>query len=455
MFAEMRTGSNFLEANLNAMEGVTCHGEVFNPHFIGKKDQTEFMGLTLQDRANDPFSLLKVMQEQTKGLSGFRYFHDHDPRILQSLIDDVGCAKIILTRNPVESYVSWKIAQETGQWKLTNAKNLKSAQVKFDGREFEAHVAALQEFQVLLLNALQRSGQTAFYVDYEDINDLDVINGLAAFLGVKGLDALDGSLKKQNPDEIAHKVLNPEELDHAIARLDRFNLTRTPNFEPRRAPMVPHFMASSSVPLLYMPVRSGPVTQVASWLAGFGKIESEFNQKALRQWKRGRPLQRSFTVIRHPVARAHHAFTTQILSGALREIRGQLARVYKLTLPEIGRDYASAKEHREGFLAFLRWLKINVAGQTATRVDAHWASQSAILQGFSQFQSPDLIIREDRLQRGLEFLAEEVGAECPSLPVGDSFSKLAEIYDAEIEAAARDAYSRDYLAFGFSDWAAK
>lgn len=36
MFAEMRTGSNFLEANLNAMPGVTCHGEMFNPHFIGK-----------------------------------------------------------------------------------------------------------------------------------------------------------------------------------------------------------------------------------------------------------------------------------------------------------------------------------------------------------------------------------------------------------------------------------
>ena len=35
VLAEMRTGSNFLEANLNALEGVTCHGEAFNPHFIG------------------------------------------------------------------------------------------------------------------------------------------------------------------------------------------------------------------------------------------------------------------------------------------------------------------------------------------------------------------------------------------------------------------------------------
>ncbi len=454
MFAEMRTGSNFLEANLNAMEGVTCHGEVFNPHFIGKKDQSEFMGLTLQDRAKDPFLLLKAMKDQTKGLSGFRYFHDHDPRILPSLIDDPACAKIILTRNPAESYVSWKIAQETGQWKLTNAKNLKTAQIRFDGAEFEAHVSALQDFQVHLLNALQRSGQTAFYIDYEDINDLGVINGLAAFLGVKGLEALDGSLKKQNPEDIAQKVVNPEELEAAIARLDRFNLTRTPNFEPRRAPMVPHFMASSVAPILYMPIRSGPVTQIAAWLAQFGPIESEFNQKALRQWKRGRPLQRSFTVVRHPVARAHHAFTTQILTGAVREIRAQLQRVYKLPLPDVGQGYPSPDAHREGFLAFLKWLKMNVSGQTATRVDAHWASQSAVLQGFSQFQSPDFVFREDRLRQGMTFLADEVGVPCPQLPAGDSFGQLAEIYDAEIEAAARDAYGRDYLAFGFGDWVA-
>ena len=31
MFAGMRTGSNFLEANLNALPGVSCLGEVFNP----------------------------------------------------------------------------------------------------------------------------------------------------------------------------------------------------------------------------------------------------------------------------------------------------------------------------------------------------------------------------------------------------------------------------------------
>ncbi|MDX1782140.1 MAG: nodulation protein NodH, partial [Thalassovita sp.] len=40
VFAEMRTGSNFLETNLNAFPGLTCYGEAFNPHFIGYPNAT-------------------------------------------------------------------------------------------------------------------------------------------------------------------------------------------------------------------------------------------------------------------------------------------------------------------------------------------------------------------------------------------------------------------------------
>ena len=44
VFAEMRTGSNFLESNLNAFDGIECHGEAFNPHFIGYPNKTELLG---------------------------------------------------------------------------------------------------------------------------------------------------------------------------------------------------------------------------------------------------------------------------------------------------------------------------------------------------------------------------------------------------------------------------
>lgn len=454
MFAEMRTGSNFLETNLNRMKSVLCHGEVFNPHFIGKKDQSSYLGFTLADRDADPMAMIRAMRAATVGLAGFRYFHDHDIRVFRPVLEDPRCAKIILTRNPIESYVSLKIAQETGQWKLTNAKNIKTAQVRFDAAEFEAHVASLQEFQITLMHGLQVTGQTAFYIDYEDINDLEVLNGLAAFLGAKELESLDDSLKKQNPEDIAQKVLNPLEMEQALARLDRFNLARTPNFEPRRPPMVPQFLAARRAGLLYMPVKAGPVARMQGWLGGFGGVEGDFTQKTLRQWKRAHPGHRSFTVLRHPVARAHDSFCNLILSGQFAQIREQLQRTQKFDLPTSGNDYADTTAHRAGFISFLKWVKLNLSGQTGARVDAHWASQAAVLQGFATFQGPDIVVREDRLTEGLAFLAAEVGQSSPPLPEPSDhgFTPLHNIYDAEVEAATRDAYARDYLAFGFADW---
>ena len=83
--------------------------------------------------------------------------------------------------------------------------------------------------------------------------------GLAAWLGCGAqLEALDKSLKKQNPAPMSEKVSNHEEMAAALARLDRFNLGRTPNFEPRRGPAVPTYIAAAEAPLLYLPVKGGP-----------------------------------------------------------------------------------------------------------------------------------------------------------------------------------------------------
>lgn len=464
MFAEMRTGSNFLEANLNALDGVTCHGEAFNPHFIGKKDQTELFGITLASRESDPLDLIQRLRQRTQGLAGFRCFHDHDPRVIAHCLADPRCAKIVLTRNPIESYVSWKIAQATGQWKLTNAKHLKTAKTRFDAAEFEAHLTRLQEFQVEVMHGLQTSGQTAFYIDYDDLQDVNVLNGLAQFLGVEArLTTLDSALKKQNPEEIYEKVTNPAGMETALARLDRFNLARTPNFEPRRGAGVPGFVAATGAPVLFMPIKGAPELQVERWLAALGPPEKmgltrEFSQKTLRQWKRANAGHRSFTVIRHPLARAYWVFCNQILTGTFAEIRSTLNKVYKVDLPAPDKVAAmTLTAHHDAFLGFLRFLKLNLSGQTGVRVDPRWASQAAVLQGLANFQGPDLILREDRLSEGLSYLATEVWCAPVMLPSAEADAavfSLDMVYDQEIEAASREAYQRDYMGFGFGPWRA-
>ncbi len=466
VFAEMRTGSNFLESNLNAFEAFECFGEAFNPHFIGYPNKTEILGISQNLRDSDPEKLIDAIRATPNSLGGFRYFHDHDPRVLDICLDDHRCAKIILTRNPVDSYVSWKIAQATGQWKLTNVKRRKDSKIEFDKGEFESHVSRLQEFQVLLLNRLQITGQTAFYIAYEDLQNVDVMNGLAAFLGSDDrLRKLDDSLKKQNPSSLEDKVSNFSDMERALSGRDTFNLTRTPNFEPRRGAAVPAFVTGAYAPLLYMPVRAGPEREVREWLAGLDGVPVEtlptqMNQKNLRQWMRRKRGHRSFTVLRHPVARAHNAFCERILPrgpGTFADIRKTLRNFHKLPIPggPPDKNY-DLGAHKKAFLAFLHFLKANLANQTNIRVDAHWASQAATLEGMADFALPDMIIRESEMKRLLPQLAQIVGyddCERPKSSGDDVPYSLADIYDEEIETIARDVYLRDYLMFGFEAWA--
>ncbi|MBW4706836.1 nodulation protein NodH [Roseobacter sp. YSTF-M11] len=465
IFAEMRTGSNFLETNLNAIEGVSCHGEAFNPHFIGYPDRQELLGITLAERDRRPHELLDRLRSRGTNLSGFRYFHDHDPRVLDAILDDTNCAKTILTRNPAESYVSWKIARTTGQWKLTDVKRRKAARAVFDATDFADYLEALQNFQLKLHNRLQASGQTAFYISYEDLQSKDMINGLAAYLGVPGrLEKLDSSLKVQNPAPLASKVSNFAEMETALSKLDRFNLTRTPNFEPRRLAAVPSYVACANTGLLYLPLKGGPVDPVTEWMAALDGVARDdlitgMSQKDLRQWKRRHKGQRTFTVLRHPVARAHHVFCSFILGQGPRvyeAIRHTLIKRYGLGVPEAGVDDTyDLDRHKAAFLTFLGFLRENLTGQTSIRVDAAWCTQAQALQGFAQFALPDLVIRESEMQEDLPAVAARLGVSAPpaiTFSAKDTPFALKDVYDEEIEHAVAQAYQRDYMMFGFERW---
>jgi hypothetical protein len=454
ILAGMRTGSNFLEANLSALPGVTGYGEVFNPGFIGKKNVTELFGIDLATRDANPRRLLRKIRAGTDGLSGFRFFHDHDARVYDLVMMDPACAKIVLSRNPLDSYVSWKIARATNQWELTDAKRLRKAQVRFDEAEFHEHLAQSQGFHLQVLNDLQVSGQPAFFLDYDDIVSVDVLNGLAAFLGVAGrLKAVDDTLKKQNPEPLEAKLENPEALAPALVRADLFALARSPVFEPRRSAAIPAAVAAKAVPLLFFPVRSGPERAIRSWLDGHGGLIERFERKTLRQWKQENPGHRAFTVIRHPLLRAYLAFHDLIVSGRLADHRRTLIRDYRAKLPEVGQAFPDAGAEREAFLVFLRYAGLAVAGQSGQRVDPNWASQTAIVQGFAGFHPLDLIVREDRMPQALGFLEGEVGAPPVAPPAPEPApAGLVALCDDEVEAAAAAAYARDYTGFGFGRW---
>ena len=70
-------------------------------------------GVSVEQRNEDPGRLFDRIKARTDGLPGFRFFHDHDRRIFERVIDDPRCAKVVLTRNFVEAYVSRAMARDT------------------------------------------------------------------------------------------------------------------------------------------------------------------------------------------------------------------------------------------------------------------------------------------------------------------------------------------------------
>src|SRR5690606_9672304 len=61
VLAEMRTGSNLLESNLNAFDGIHCHGELFNPGFINAPGTDSYKGVTFAQREADPWRLMMAV----------------------------------------------------------------------------------------------------------------------------------------------------------------------------------------------------------------------------------------------------------------------------------------------------------------------------------------------------------------------------------------------------------
>jgi hypothetical protein len=266
------------------------------------------------------------------------------------------------------------------------------------------------------------------------------------------LEAPDPALKRQNPGPPRDKVNNPAEMAAALARLDPFGVDRDPDGEPRRPAGVPGYVLAAGAPLLFTPIPGGPEAAVSEWLGrlGTGGVRSGLTHRDLRQWKRANPDHRSLAVLRHPLLRAHAVFCGRLLRGALPDLRQRLIRTQGLDLPPPGASPAMAPQaHRAAFLGFLRLVRQGLSGQAGLRVDACWASQTAVLQGHASLRPPDVVLREDRLAEGLARLASDMGLPAPPFRPDPEPPPCC---DDEIEAALRDAYARDYLEFGFGPW---
>ena len=459
--AGMRTGSNLLEELLAAHPQISCHGELFNPHFVGEPDKDDALGISRRARDEDPGRLLAAVSIVPDRIGGFRIFDGHDERAIEAVLANPRCAKIVLTRNPAESYVSLKIARQTGQWWLGDLGSARRARVRFDPEEFARFLDETAAFRQRVRRALQTTGQTAFQIDYDDLGDAEVISGLYAFLGVDPLPRPRRTrTKAQNPDPLSAKVTNPQTMRVALSRLDPFQTDRIPDFEVPRGAGVASYRVAAGAPVLFQPVGLVARDEVDGWLAaisGGRAPEHGLGQQPLRAWMRRHPGHRRIAVVEHPLTRVHDAFVRVILPTGLpdyEELRHILVRNHRVPLPDDPADpgYDEAA-HRRAFLAFLGFVRGNLGGQTGLRPDPAWASQTVLLQAMCRFAAPDVVIRREDLARALDRLSDDLGLPraAPGIaPSGVAPVPLSAILDEAVHEAVAAAYRRDFVTLGYS-----
>ncbi|MEM7440164.1 MAG: nodulation protein NodH [Pseudomonadota bacterium] len=472
LLANMRTGSNLFEQNINRYEGVDCHGELFNPHFVGSPGDEERFGVSLSERELKPQKLLNRMVSQDKdNLPGFRLFSDHDPRVLDLILADPTCAKIVLTRNPLDSYVSHAIARQTDQWRLTDASKRKTAKVNFDFMAFRGYLNGIQQYLTDIKRGLQHQGQSAFYIGYDDLNSVEVFNGLIRFLGgEEELKDLNIKIVRQNPEGLRDKVENYDQMIQDVRQIDLLGTEAVPVLEPVRNPGSKNFVAGSDAPMLFMAMEKGSHPHVAKWLRAHQTrdLDGNMNQKQLGDWLKAHPVRRSFTVISHPIERAYRAFNDHIFltgDGLFPWIRTNLEKNYGVAMPPaamceqpirtvLENSGYGVADHTAAFQGFLRFLKGNLQGQTRARIDQSWASQNSILQGYARLVIADEVFRDETLAADLARLENDMGLPSVELPEDDfdpCFS-LSEIYSDTLEEQCQDVYARDYQMLGFGPW---
>ncbi len=488
IFGSMRSGSNLLEQSLNQFPSIICYGELFNPSFVGDYENKERLGYSVAKREKDPFGLLDAMNGETDDkIPGFRIFRDHDPRIIEKTLNDPECAKIILQRDLLDSFISLRIAGRTGQWLLRDAPHRKSSKVHFDAYDFQSYREKQDVFYQNIRRTLQETGQTAFWLNYPEQRELPVLNGLAKFLGVsKPIKSVKEILRRQNPGPLSEKVENYREMMAALGKTESDEIISLGAKKTRAN--IPRMVTCVASPLLFAPIPGGPNEEILRWMYNLDGGENQLHdyftavtdekilhtkhsQRTLLEWMRANPDVFVMTAVRHPLARAYDAFMSKIFMTGPNTydfIRKQLIQNFDIDIPnaevmdECDRDALTdagyeTKHHRLAFHNFLRFLKSNLDGQTSIRIDGLWAEQMSFLPGFNSAVPIALIAKEGCLDPSFRYVETLLDLEQPKLgaPIKpDHAIQLSEIYTRQTENLARKVYATDYARFGFDDYQA-
>ncbi len=461
IFGVMRTGSNLLERSLDHYEGLVGLGELFNQHFIGGPKELEAFGTTLAERNLDPVGFLeRVIAAHPGQIPGFRIFRGHDARMMAHAARDPQCAKFVLHRDPLDSFLSLKIAGETGQWMLRKEGNRKLAKVRFDSGEFAAYRDDLARHYDQVRTMIRAAGQAAFEIAYEDLQSNDIMNGAARFAGSSEVkDRLSPRIQRQNPESAAEKVENPADLPVTGSARRMTPAAPRPRFAALDALIV-----SRGIEVVFAPVPGAGAEAITAMLeaaeAGIGR-----NDKPMVTGLKPGQLERRrgrggfvFSFVRDPAARIWEVYQGRILHGAdpaFDDARRVMIRDYGApSVPAMQTDPAA---RAAGFDAFLSFVADNMAGRTAAPQDPAWAPQSLLIAAYAEETPPDFVGRLERAEADLGYVLGRLNvpddgrlaASVVSALAARMTVPLADVMTPARAARIHEIYARDYRRLGY------
>lgn len=376
----MRSGSNALAQMLGQIPRLACYGEIFN---AALDPETDFP----IDPIQDPMAALSWIKDQKNDrgtLSGFRLFPEHDQRVLHHVLGDPTCAKILLTRNPVDQFLSLELARHTDQWQITDSSQKQDAQVAIDAdalRDFiRQSTSAWSDIQKQLLH----HGQSALILDFADLHENKTLAGIAQFLNADMPDpAPKPKFKPQNPVSAMEKVTTPKTLKRALEGLEAFALQR-PTGQSYVGPQC-------DIEIWHEPKTGTKVLNIGH----FGHTTKDAALKAISRANTAPFTGGTIALLADPLSYAHNAFVGCILGLDLLHypnIKARLVKNHGLNLPaaHMMEDY-TLEYHRYNFYRFLQFLSKNLVGQTAIAIKPEWALQSQKLHNMTKHSVAQLV----------------------------------------------------------------
>lgn len=226
LLASQRTGSNILNENINQLPGVLCHNEVFNPAFVGlSREYLALFGGEAQAKVIRDANPLRfrdaLLQASKADFVGFHLFPGHLREVIEDVLVNPEIKKLCLRRSPFQSYVSLIIAQQTNVWrrnhlpgKVPDQHDYKPVKIVFNLQDYERYEHELRKYWHHIYSVMKNTDQTWLDIGYGEVNDVESINRCADYLGVEArIDTLKQTLKKINPESLADKVSNYDELE--------------------------------------------------------------------------------------------------------------------------------------------------------------------------------------------------------------------------------------------------